>query len=169
MYNVGTTVIYKNEGVCKITEITERRFRDKNIEYYVLKPVHKDDSEIYVPKNNKELLGKMRKILSKEEILELIKTMPDEGNIWIADENERKEYYREILIRGDRTELVRLIKTLYLHKQNQKKTGKKLHIADEKFLKDAEHLLYDEFAFVLNISKDDVLPFITGELEKTNK
>ena len=165
MYNVGTTVIYKNEGVCKITEITERRFRDKNIEYYVLKPVHKDDSEIYVPKNNKELLGKMRKILSKEEILELIKTMPDEESIWIADENERKEHYREILIRGDRTELVRLIKTLYLHKQNQKKTGKKLHIADEKFLKDAEHLLYDEFAFVFNISKDEVLPFITGELE----
>lgn len=166
MYNVGTTVIYKNEGVCRITEITERRFRDKNIEYYVLKPVHKDDSEIYVPKNNKELLGKMRKILSREEILEIIKTMPNEESIWIADENERKEYYREILIRGDRTELVRLIKTLYLHKQNQKKTGKKLHIADEKFLKDAEHLLYDEFAFVLNIAKDEVLPFITGELEK---
>lgn len=167
MYNIGTTVIYKNEGVCRITEITERRFKDKNIEYYVLKPVHKDDSEIYVPKNNKELLSKMRKILSKEEILELIKTMPDEENIWIADENERKEHYREILVKGDRTELVRLIKTLYLHKQNQKKTGKKLHIADEKFLKDAEHLLYDEFAFVLNISKDEVLPFITGELEKS--
>ena len=130
MYNIGTTVIYKNEGVCRITEITERRFKDKNIEYYVLKPVHKDDSEIYVPKNNKELLSKMRKILSKEEILELIKTMPDEENIWIADENERKEHYREILVKGDRTELVRLIKTLYLHKQNQKKTGKKLHIAD---------------------------------------
>ena len=42
----------------------------------------------------------------------------------------------------------------------QKKSGRKLHIADERILKDAEHIFYDEIAFVLNISQNEVVPFI---------
>ena len=121
MYSVGAVVIYKNEGVCKITDTVTKRFRDKNIEYYVLKPIHKENSEIFVPKNNSVLVEKMRKVLSRDEIMKLIKEMPKEGSIWIENSDERKESYRKILERGERTELVKLIKTLYMHKQKQKK------------------------------------------------
>jgi len=165
MYKIGTTVIYRSEGVCRITDITVKRFRDKKIEYYVLKPVYKENSEIFVPKDNLELVGKMKRVMTKEEIYSLINNMPNEESIWIANENDRKEKYKEILVRGDRTELVQLIKTLYVHKQNQKQVGKKLHLADERFLKDAERMLYDEFAFVLDITPSQVLPFIVGEIE----
>ena len=166
MYSVGAVVIYKNEGVCKITDTVTKRFRDKNIEYYVLKPIHKENSEIFVPKNNSVLVEKMRQVLSKDEIMKLIKEMPKEGSIWIENSDERKESYRKILERGERTELVKLIKTLYMHKQKQKKSGKKLHIADEKILKDAEHMLYDEFAYVLDIPHNEVVPFISGQLQQ---
>ena len=165
MYEVGNTVIYKNDGVCRITKVIVREFKDKEIEYYVLNPVHNSNAEIFVPKNNADLVSKMRKVLSKEEILQIINSMPDEENIWISNEADRKERYREILIKGDRAELVRLIKTLYIHKQNQKQCGKKLHLADERFLRDAEKMLYDEFAYVLEISPDEVLGFITSKLE----
>ncbi|MEE0859328.1 MAG: CarD family transcriptional regulator [Acutalibacteraceae bacterium] len=167
MYSIGATVIYRNEGVCEITDIIVRRFKDKDMEYYVLKPIYKDNAEIYVPKNNAELVSKMKKVLTKDEILELINAMPCEEDIWVSNESDRKDKYKEILARGDRTELVRLIKTLYIHKQNQKKAGKKLHLADERFLKDAERILYDEFAYVLNIAQDEVLPFIMGKIEAT--
>lgn len=164
MYQVGSTVIYKNDGVCKITEIIVRTFREKEIEYYVLNPVHNHNAEILVPKNNSDLVGKMRKVLTKDEIIQIIEAMPNEEEIWISNETDRKEKYREILTSGDRSELVRLIKTLYIHKQNQKQCGRKLHLADEKILRDAEKMLYDEFAYVLEIEPEDVLGYITAKL-----
>lgn len=164
MYQVGSTVIYKNDGVCKITEIIVRTFREKEIEYYVLNPVHNQNAEILVPKNNSDLIGKMRKVLTKDEIIQIIEAMPNEEEIWISNETDRKEKYREILTSGDRSELVRLIKTLYIHKQNQKQCGRKLHLADEKILRDAEKMLYDEFAYVLEIEPEEVLGYITSKL-----
>lgn len=165
MYEVGSTVIYKNDGVCEITEIIVKTFKDKEIEYYVLNPVHNPNAEIFVPKNNPDLVSKMRKVLTKDEIMQIIEAMPEEENIWISDEADRKEKYKEILTTGNRTDLVRLIKTLYVHKQNQKQCGRKLHLADERFLRDAEKMLYDEFAYVLEIAPKEVLGFITSKLE----
>lgn len=164
MYQIGDTVIYKNDGVCKITEILTRVFKGKEIEYYLLNPVHNPNAEIFVPKDNAELVSKMRKILTKAEILQIIEDMPIKEDVWISNEVERKEKYREILIVGDRTELVGMIKALYIHKQQQKQRGRKLHLADEKFLRDAEKMLYDEFAYVLEISPNEVLNFITSTL-----
>ncbi len=166
MYKVGDIVIYKSEGVCRVSDIEVKTFRDKEIEYYVLKPVYKENSEIFVPKNNIELVSKMRQVLTREEIINLIKSMPDEDDIWIENENQRKEEYKQLIASGDRTKLIRLIKTLFNHKQKQKEAGKKLHITDDRLLKDAEKVLYDEFAYVLNISQNQVVPFIVGELDK---
>lgn len=164
MYEIGDTVIYRNDGVCTITEITVRMFKDKETEYYVLNPVHNKNAEIFVPKANSDLVSKMRKVLTKDQIMDIIEAMPQENSIWITNESERKEKYKEILSLGDRKELVRLIKTLYIHKQNQKQCGRKLHLADEKLLRDAEKILYDEFSFVLGIKPDEVIDFITTKL-----
>lgn len=166
MYKIGDTVIYKSEGVCTVADIVVKAFREKEMEYYVLKPVYKENSEVFVPKNNTELTSKMRQVLTRQEIISLIKSMPDESDIWIDDENQRKSYYKQLIANGDRTELIRLIKTLFNYKEKQKNAGRKLHTTDEKFLKDAEKILYDEFAYVLNISQKEVIPFIAGELEK---
>ena len=46
------------------------------------------------------------------------------------------------------------------------KTGKKFHIADERIMREAEHKLHGEFAYVLNIKLDEVVPFIMGELQQ---
>lgn len=166
MYKIGDTVIYKSEGVCTVVDIVVKNFKEKEMEYYVLKPVYKENSEVFVPKNNTELISKMRQVLTRQEIISLIKSMPDESDIWIDDENQRKSYYKQLIANGDRTELIRLIKTLFNYKEKQKNAGRKLHTTDEKFLKDAEKILYDEFAYVLNISQKEVVPFIAGELEK---
>ena len=89
--------------------------------------------------------------------------------IWIDDDTQRYETYHAILQSGDRTQLVQLIKTLYLHQQERREQKKKLHSADEKFMKEAEHLLYEEFAYVLNIKREQVVPFITEQIEIEEK
>ena len=70
-----------------------------------------------------------------------------------------------MLFRSDRTALVRMIKTLYQHQQKQQRRGKKLHVVDERFMKEAERILYEEFAHVLNIQKEQVVPFIMEEIQ----
>lgn len=107
--------------------------------------------------------------MTVQEVYNLIKTMPDNETIWIDDINLRKEKYNEILKRGDNVELVKLIRTLYLEKEKKKIEGKKLYVGDEKIMSEAQRLLHEEFALVLNIKVDEVLPFILGELEPTEK
>ena len=106
----------------------------------------------------------MRKILSIGEIHQLIEAMPDAQTKWIENEQLRKEKYGEIIRRGDHKELVQLIKTLYYKKQEKKQEGKKFHVADEKAMKEAERILHGEFAYVLKIKPDDVVPFIMGQI-----
>jgi CarD family transcriptional regulator len=95
--------------------------------------------------------------------------MPDESTIWVEDEGKRREYYKQILTGGDRTDLIKLIKTLYAHEKIQKDVGKRLHATDERFLKDAEKILYEEFAHVLNLTLDQVVPFITQQIEASQQ
>ena len=164
-YKVNDTILYGTHGVCRITEISERQFHDECREYYVLKPIYDDKATLFVPVMNERLVDKMRRVLTAAEIHELIEKMADENTIWIENESVRKEKYKEVLSQGDRVELVRLVKTLYHHQEEQRAKGKKLHMADERFMKDAERMLHAEFAHVLNIKYEQVLPFILEELQ----
>lgn len=169
MFKVGDTVLYGNQGVCRIVGTEEKELGGTNIEYFVLKPVYDENSTLYVPLSNSNLLSKMKSVLSAKEIYEMIKEMPDEDTIWIDDENERKQKYQQIINEGNRHKLVQLIKTLHIHEVSQQEKGRKLHICDEIILKQAEKLLYDEFALVLNIKPNEVLPFIIQQIEVEEK
>lgn len=164
MFNVNDKILYGTHGICKITNITEQKFNGSANRYYILQPLHNPSSTIYVPMDNEKLMSKMRRILTEEEIYELIKAMPDENTSWIENKNERNERFRSILSSGDRTEIIKLIKVIYQHKEELKAIGKKLHASDEQFFKEAEKIIYDEFALVLNIRYEQVLPFIVDQI-----
>ena len=168
MHKIGEVILYGTDGVCRINEITEKKFGKETSKYYVLQSVYRESSLIYVPVGNEKLESKMRTILSKKEVDSIIESMPDEENIWIENEPMRKVRYKEIITGGDRRELVRMIKTLYEHRTQQERSGKKMHISDERFLKDAEKILYDEIAHVLCIRPDQVVPYISAKLAAVN-
>ena len=107
----------------------------------------------------------MRHVLPEEEILALIEGMPDEQAHWIENDEERKTAYRETLSTGDRPGLIRMIKSLYLRQKEMKGNGKHLRAADERFFKEAERMLYDEFALVLGMEPEEVLPFILERIQ----
>ena len=123
MYKIGDTVLYGREGVCKIKDIVTRKLNNIDKQYYFLTPLD-DHITILVPIDNEEALSKMRKVLSKKDIYELIKTMPDNETIWINDKNIRKQKYNDIINHGNHEQLVKLTKTLYLNKQKQEKPEK---------------------------------------------
>ncbi len=160
MYNINDAVVYASYGVCVISAIEERDFSGENVEYYILHPVGDNKNTFYVPTSNSVLKNKMKSICSRQEIDRIISTMDGECCIWIENDFLRKEEYRKIIDKGDRHELVRLIKTLYTKSTELSQKRKKLRSTDEKFLRDAENMLYDEFAYSLNIPRDKVVDYI---------
>lgn len=165
MFRVGDVVLYTASTICRIDDITTKDFCGQEAEYYVLRPLYDENATIYIPTNNANLLGKMRNILSKDEVLHLIHILPQTDMIWIEDEHKRKEVFQKIMESGDRYELLKLIKTLYLYQKDRLQQNKrKMHVSDERFLKDAEKLILDEFAYVLGIAPSKVGDFINHEL-----
>lgn len=167
MYAVNDTVMYGQSGICKITEICDRKFGRETLKYYVLRPVYGDNTVIYCPVDSDKV--RIRKLLSAEEVVALIREMPAQQGDWIENDNLRKEAQTEILRRGDHTELIALIKTLYRKRTETENSGRRFHRADAEAMAQAEKMLYQEFAQVLDIAPDEVVPFIIGKIEKTAK
>lgn len=167
MFQVNDVIIYGVQGVCKITGTEEKTVSGKKKTYFVLKPVGDKGSTIFVPTDNEYVLKKMRRLLTKDEIHKLIDSMRSEHAVWVENENERKELYKSILAKGDPLGLIKMIKAIYAHKKEREAEGKRLHISDERFFKDAEQILYNEFQYVLELrDKDDLMTYIFARIEK---
>lgn len=166
MFEINDTVVYGTHGVCKIENIEIKEFAGASKEYYVLKPVNDLSATLYVPTYNEKLVGKMRKLLTEQEVYHLIETMPQKETIWYQKENERREEYKKVIARGDHSELIGIIKAIYLQKKKREAEGKHLYISDERFFREAENILYDEFQYVLNIKKEDLLSLIFSKIKE---
>ena len=164
MFNKDDLVVYGSEGVCRIADISERQFGNADREYYILVPVDDERSKIYVPVGNKKLESRMHKVLSSNEVNDLILFMPKQKGLWIDNEILRKEKYQEIIKNGKHLELISLIKAVHSQQEKLKISGKKLHQSDAKFLAEAQKMLHGEFSAVLNIEMEDVVPFIADKL-----
>lgn len=160
MYNVNDTVVYGSNGVCVITAIEKRDFSGENVEYYILQPVGNSKNTFYVPTANSVLTSKLKRIYSRKEIDSLISSISGKSSLWIDNAIKRKEVYRKIIEDGNRNELLCMIKALYEKNTELLQQRKKLYSTDEKFLRDAENILYNEFAYSLNISRDEVSEYI---------
>ena len=164
MFKVNDTILYGTQGVCRITEICDKDMGAGLQPYYVLAPVYQNNAKIFVPVGNEVLAARMRRIISPEEINDLIRAIPDEETVWINDDITRRQKYQEMISSGDRLKLVSLIKTLYLEQEKRKEQGKKLHQADEQIFRRAETLLYNELALVLDIKPEQVVPFLNEQI-----
>ena len=86
--------------------------------------------------------------------------------IWIGNEKERESQYKEAVRSGDCRELVRIIKTIYLHKKERVDEGKKVAAVDERYFHQAEELLYEELAYALNMEVDQIGDYIASKIRK---
>ena len=170
MFQVNDVIIYGSQGVFRITGTEEKLLSGKKKTYFVLKPVDDKGATIFVPTDNALALNKMRRLLTKDEIHKLMDSMRSDNAVWVSNENERKERYKSILATGDHMELIKMIKAIYAHKKEREAEGKRLHMSDERFFKDAEQILYNEFQYVLDLAdKDDLMNYIFERLEKNGK
>ena len=165
MFQINDVVVYGAQGVCKIVGTQEQKIDGANKIYFVLKPADDRGATFYVPTWNEKALDKMRKVMTKQDVDALIDSMPSKKPAWIENENKRKETYKRILSGGNQAEIISMIQAIYLHKKEREAEGKRLHISDEHFMKDAEQLLYNEWQYVLNVDKAGLMAYIFKRIE----
>ena len=165
MIEIGSTIIY-GTNICKVLEVKPMTMGKTTRDYYVLAPVWDSNNLIYVPVDNEALAAKIKKILSAEEIDSIIKAIPESDALLIADDRERIAEFKSIIDSGDREKIIKDIRTLFLRKKELESKHRKLHSADEAILKRAEKLICEEFALVLGINKEEVVPYIAARLDE---
>ncbi len=160
MLEKGHIFVYGGSGVCRVEDICIRDYGAGKKEYYVLQPVYDMRSSLSIPVDSPAFASRARELLSKDEVLNIIDTLPNTDAEWIRDDKERVEVFKNLLEGGVRKDIATLIRTLYLHKKELAEKGKKLRSSDEAIMQRAEKLLYGEFAWVLEIDPKEVISYI---------
>ena len=80
---------------------------------------------------------------------------------WIEADKVREETFGKILKSNDRREIISLIRCIKNKERELSANKKKLHSADMRILIDAENIIAEEFATVLNVKIKEVEKIIS--------
>lgn len=118
MFEVGDYLVYKKD-VCKVKEMKKQFIN--GLDYFVLSPTKDKTLKIEIPTNSKQI----RKLLTKEQVEQMIEQIPYIAEIDIEQRLLESEYKR-LLNTGSLEDLIRIIKTTYQRNQNRLKQNKKV-------------------------------------------
>lgn len=166
MFEAGEYIVYGNTGVCKVEEITKMTVPGSDADrlYYTLEPVYDKGCRLFTPVDNQKV--KMRPVLTKKEADELIGKIKEIDLLWVNDEKNREQIYKEAIRTCNCEEWVRIIKTLYLRKRERIAAGKKVTSSDARYLHLAQESLYGELSIVMGIPKDQMEDFIAKRVKE---
>lgn len=163
MYDKGTVVIHPGMGVCEITDYMSQTINNTARKFYVLKPLFdKNSTTVYVPVDSDKII--LRRPITKEDILNVLKTVDDLDDAWIEDDAERRNTFTEILKSGNHTEIIRIMGAVYHEKKKRESMGKRLRVSDERFLEEAQRLIHEELAYTMDLDIGSVENFIISAL-----
>ena len=172
MFEIGSYVAYKSEGVCIISDIRSENFGmpDGSEQYYILTPIHHAQSTLFVPVKNEVLTSQMRTLLSAPQINQMAADVREQRINMPPESRARNNFFKEILARGERTELAVLALTLSEKIDEIISNGKKPGSTETTALHRAERMLYEEFAVTTNIdSIEQVVEFLKGNITLQEK
>jgi CarD family transcriptional regulator len=166
MYQIGDYIVHESSGVCEISDICEMALDGKGSEqeYYVLVPYGDRGGRIITPVHSEKV--RMRPVMTRDEITELVDTIPTVECIMENNDKLRAVRYKEALSAFEARRLLEVIKTAYLGKQRRIRSGKKVFSGDEKYFQIAEKRLYDEISFVFSEDTAQVKQWIMNEIKK---
>ena len=172
-YCVGDYVMYAGNGICRIDDIRRERFSGLEERlYYVMSSVYDSGAKFYLPVGMEDIERRIRPLLSEGEIWAIIDETEDIGSRWIENDDSRMAAFEQILRGGEIAEILWLVKILNLHKIEMRESGRKFRSCDEKVLTHAERVITEEFAFVLGLRRESVIPrivdYITERREGSN-
>lgn len=158
MFKIGDRIVYGSIGVCSVEDIAPMDRGGKD--YYKLKPCFGSEV-IFAPVDTKVF---MRPALNREEAEKLIRMIPYVESKSCSNKNTKaaKDEYEKAFASHNCEALIELIKGVY----EKGKTGKKVGVIDQRYMKKAEDLLHGELALALDITRDKVPEYIAATIEK---
>ncbi len=161
---MGAYVHYGAHGVCQVVGQEDMDLGCGKKNYYHLKPVSDEHITLYLPGDADPQRVRLRSVMTPEEVMELVKQELSDQVDWVGDSKVRRELSGKTLRGGDMLELIRMVKAIRGHEETLP-PGKNLPISDLEQLRSAEKQLYNEFCFVLDITREQVIPFVLGEIQ----
>lgn len=165
MFKVNDYIFYGTNGVCKVLDIgiPNLNLPNKKKQYYTLKQIYGEKNTIYTPIDNNKIF--MRKLISKKEAAELIDNIPSTELLYAEDDKMLEEKYKEVMNKCDCKEWLKIIKTTHVRRNIRLAEGKKCKSKDDKYLEKAEEYLFEEFATVFNMNKENIKDFIMQHIK----
>ncbi|MBQ3692675.1 MAG: CarD family transcriptional regulator [Clostridia bacterium] len=163
MYELNEVLVYGNNGVCKVVDIRKEKFTGSPAMYYILSPVFGGQSTLYVPIENTALSSKLRPVMLKETLDEMLTEAKASEAKWENNDKARGEQFHTVVSNGLSSELLTVLKSLVIHRNELKNTVKKLHNSDERTLALCEKIVGEEYAYAFGVDVDDALSHIEGE------
>ncbi len=157
-FEVNQKIVYPSQGVGKITEITEKKFKDNVLPYYVIY-LEVSDMTVMVPVNRVEELG-IRAIVSQQEALQAIEMMGEEVEPVTSDWKLRYQMNLDLLKKGSVSDIATIVRCLY-----HRSKVKELPILERKLYDSAKKLLEDEISFALEKTPKEVETLLLAKLE----
>lgn len=154
MFKVGELLVFRKD-VYEVLEIQKKAYNDTD--YYVLASLKDKSLTIKIPTDSDAI----REIISKKEVEELIKKIPNIETVNLDGNDKSNEViYKELLASGNHEDLIKIIKTTYLRNKERLDNKKKIGDRDDNYFKLAEEYLYNEFAAVLNMTFEEVKEYV---------
>ncbi|MBR2028852.1 MAG: CarD family transcriptional regulator [Oscillospiraceae bacterium] len=167
-FNVNDYVIYGKSGLCFVKEIKKMRMANGPLsEYYVLNSANGNAVTIYVPCDKENLVAKMRRPLTKDEIDAILTEAKGQHINWIDNNNERADYFKKISDSDNYRDWLLLVGCIHMKKREKAANGKHLSSKDETTLKLLEKLIEDEFCHSLNLDNSQISDYIQKKLERS--
>ena len=107
----------------------------------------------------------MRKVISKEEADFLLDDLDNIDELSIENEKLREQVYKECIKSCKCRDLLSLIKTIYIRKQERLNQGKKASVTDEKYFKKAIGNLHSELAISLDLPVNQMEEYIIKKVK----
>lgn len=167
MFQPGDMVVYGSTGVCRVEEVSAlqgAKGPDRNKKYYRLSPLQQD-GVIYAPVDNAKV--PMRSVISAEEAEALIDLIPsiNPAACRAPTMQALAQHYQSAVRSNDCRDLIGIMKSIYNKRQTVESQKRRLGLVDERYMKQAERLLYGEFSVALGIPFDEVQPYIASRLD----
>ena len=162
MFSLGEKVIDKSGKIFNIECIEEKDFGCGVEPYFVLKPSFDYGLNkgylAYIPVSKSEVL--LKRILNREEALHLIDSFDDLQPFPEVSPRERKIFFAKVVSSGDKTEILRVIKSLMEYKASREKLNKPFSEFDRKLLESLRNMIDNELSLALSIAPEDVNNFV---------
>lgn len=163
MLSRGDAVVYKCRGLYKVEDIgtLDFSFVDNNKQYYTLQSVEDAGDKAYVPAEDET---NIRRPVSRDEAMDLIRRMPDIEVLHVKNEKFREQEYKNCIADFCPENWVKVLKTTY----RRTKSRGSVTSLDRKYQMLLEHALYSEFSFALGIPAAEIEDFIADHVEQKN-